>query len=217
MCLYYDPHSLNSYKVRLLLGHLQISYEERVIDLLKDENHSPEFRRVSFTGQVPLLRLQDGSYLAESNAILLHLAEGSDLLIGTSRLRVLEWLFFEQCQLQASIKRLYSLLVFWGVPEADLKGVDDSRRRSVRALAVLEQQLANYDFLVGNTYSIADIALFAYAHVAPTVGVNLAQFPSIPAWMDRIRAQPNHVTPPGPPPPTRQRVDRRPIQLRYGR
>ena len=185
----------NGYKVRLLLAQLDIHYELQLVDIMDGATRSPEFLAINPNGRIPVLLLDDGTALAESNAILCYLAEGSAFWPAgrVARARVLQWLFFEQ----------YSHEPYVATPRFIVRHLPaDSPRRAElparlaqgrAAFAVLEQQLARTAFLVGNDYTIADIGLYAYSHVAEQGGHDLAGLPNVRGWLARVAAQPRHV------------------------
>lgn len=190
MLIFYDaPVSANTYKVRLLLAQLGIAHEVARLDLLKGEVRSAEFRRKNPFGRVPFI-VEDGFSLAESNAILLYLARGSPLLPADARTQALiqQWMFFEQNQseLAFGLPRIWKKL---GIETAQAV-YDHYTPRAVSALKLLERHLTSRQWLVGENYSVADIALFAYTHLAPEAGHDLSRFPGVSAWLDRVRAQP---------------------------
>jgi glutathione S-transferase len=190
MLTFYDAAvSGNTYKVRLLLRQLGVPHERVVLDLPAGKIRTPEFRQVNPFGRVPYV-VEDGFGLAESNAILLYLARGSKLLPSGAREQALiqQWMFFEQNQVELSI----------GLPRAWKKfGIEQHpsvlehyQPRAVSALKVLERHLAKRDWFVGEAYSVADIAMFAYTHMAPEAGHDLARVPAVSAWLQRVRDQP---------------------------
>jgi glutathione S-transferase len=193
--LYDNLISGNGYKVRLLLSQLGQTFERVEVDVFKGETRTPEFLAINPNGRIPTLRLEDGSYLAESNAILCYLAEGSAFWPAERKARAetLQWLFFEQYSHEPYI----AVLRFWAhLPELTAQQRAERPGRKARgeaALAVMEQHLAARDFFVGARYGIADIALYAYTHVAEEGGFDLAPYPAVRAWLDRIAAQPGHV------------------------
>ena len=193
----YDFHdSGNGYKVRLLLGQLGIPYECVEVDILTGKSRTPEFLAINVNGRVPVLELEDGRHLAESNALLFYLAEGTPFLPAErwARAQVMQWMFFEQYSHEPNI----ATSRFW------LRHTDfDSHRRrryaeklkdGVAALQVMEKHLAGHAFFVAERYTIADIALYAYTHVADEGGFDLSPFPAIRAWLERVKAQPGHKT-----------------------
>src|SRR3989441_9011310 len=190
MLTFYDaPVSGNTYKVRLLLRQLAIPHEAVRLGLLGGEVRAKEFRKVNPFGRVPFI-VEDGFALAESNAILLYLGRGSRLLPGDVRAQglVQQWMFFEQNQVETALG-LPRLWRKFGV-EQDPALFEHYRPRAVAALKVLERHLAHRDWVVGDAYSVADVALFAYSQMPPDGGDELGQFPAVSAWMDRVSAQP---------------------------
>ncbi len=201
MKLYDVIFSGNGYKVRLALAFLQIPYELVEVDILAGASRTPEFLEKNPNGRVPVLELDDGTCLAESNAILFYLAEGTPLLpLGRlQRARVLQWMFFEQYSHEPYIAT--SRFLRQHRQQCDEVLADIARRRApgLAALAVMERYLAGRDFFVGDAFSIADIALYAYTHVAPEGGFELDPYPNLRAWLDRVRSQARHVTMEAPP------------------
>jgi len=193
--LYDYPESGNAYKVRLLLTQLGLPFERILIDILKGETRTPEFLAKNPNRRIPLLEWPDGRRLAESNAILFHLAEGSAFLPKDPwrRALVLQWLFFEQYSHEPYI----AVVRFWhfaGLVEKNRAAIPAKMEGGYHALGVMEQHLANHDFFVGEQYSIADIALFAYTHVAAEGGFDLGDFPALRAWLSRVAEQPDHIS-----------------------
>jgi glutathione S-transferase len=190
MLIFYDaPLSGNTYKVRLLLKQLAIPHEAIRLDLLAGAVRTPEYRKVNPFGRVPFIA-EDGFSLGESNAILLYLARGSKLLTADARAQALvqQWMFFEQNQVELAIglPRIWKKL---GI-EQHASVFEHYKPRAVSALKVLERHLAQHPWFVGDAYSVADISLFAYTQLAPDAGHDLAQFPSVSAWLQRVREQP---------------------------
>jgi glutathione S-transferase len=194
--LYSMQRSGNSYKVRLALAQLRIPYRLVEIDILKGESRTPEFLAMNPSGQVPLLEVAPGRYIAESNAILWHLVSGS-LLRPQDRIdraAALQWMFFEQHSLEPNIGAAY----FWlalvrGGRELHEHALEDWMEQGYRALTVMEKHLGKHRFFVADRYTVADIALFAYTHVAHLCDYDLSHFPAIGAWLERVAAEPDHV------------------------
>lgn len=185
----------NCYKVELLLKQLAIPYRWIEVDSSRGETRTPYFLAMNPNGKIPLLELEPGRYLAESNAILCFLAEGSSLLPDDrwQRAQVLQWLFFEQYSHEpyVAVARYIRIWLAADHPrQADVPGLIE---RGNAALAVMERQLQSQPFLVECGYSIADIALYAYSHAAADAGFDLAAFPAIRAWLERVREQPQHL------------------------
>ena len=189
---YFD--SGNGYKARLALAQLAIPYRLIAVDIDKGETRTPEFLAMNPNGRIPLLALENGAYLAESNAILCYLAEGTALMPGDAlaRAQILQWLFFEQYSHEPNIATARYWLRHGLMTPAREPLFAQKRLAGYAALAVMENHLATRDFFVG-AYSIADIALYAYTHVAEQGEFDLARFPSVTAWLARVRAQPGHV------------------------
>jgi len=186
----------NCYKVRLALTQLRVPYNLIEIDILKGESRTPEFLAKNPNGQVPLLEVAPGRYLAESNAILWHLVSGSRLrpMDRIDRAEALQWMFFEQHSIEPNLGAAY----FWlalvrGGRELQQHALEDWMQEGYRALGVMEKHLATRRFFAADRYSIADIALYAYTHLAHKCDYDLATFPAVRAWLDRVAAQPNHV------------------------
>ncbi|MCM2313212.1 MAG: glutathione S-transferase family protein [Steroidobacteraceae bacterium] len=186
----------NGYKVRLVLRQLGLPYELVELDIKRGATRTPEFLAKNPNGRIPLLEIPGLGYLAESHAIISYLAEGSALVPATKldRARLWQWLCFEQYNLEPNIGTARFWIASLQKTEAELgEKLVEKRRNGHAALAVLEQGLDGRDFLVGDRYSLADIALYAYTHVAPEGGFDLAPYPAIRAWCDRVAAQPGHV------------------------
>jgi glutathione S-transferase len=193
MLLYNNMLSGNCYKVRLLFAHLGIDYERQELDVVDRSNRLHVLGDLNPALRVPTLVFDDGRSLAESGAIIFHFAQGSDYLPEDAfeRAQVLQWLFFEQYSLEPHIAvlRFYELA---GI-HAPTAEVQAKRAAGVLALEALESHLGGRDFLVGEGYTIADIALFAYTHVAPEGGFSLQAYPAVRRWITRVAAQPGHI------------------------
>jgi glutathione S-transferase len=193
--LYDDPISGNGDKVRLLLGRLGRDYEYVPVDVTKGATRRPSFLALNPNGRIPLLRLDDGSHLAESNAILVYLAEGTRFWPADrlGRAQALQWMFFEQYSHEPAI----AVARYWRhLPEMDetqARRLPELDARGHAALGVMEGHLASRDFFVDAGFGVADIALYAYTHVADEGGFDLAGYPNVRAWLDRVAAQPGHV------------------------
>jgi glutathione S-transferase len=192
--LYDYLESGNGYKVRLLLRQLGVPFERVEVDILSGGSRTAEFLRRNPNGRIPVLELGDGTCLAESNAIQWYLAEGTRFLPDdrVGRAQVLQWMFFEQYSHEPYI----AVLRFWrhaGLIERRRDAVPEKRERGYQALGVMEQHLAERRFFVDERYTIADIALYAYTHVAGEGGFELDGYPAVRAWLERVRAQPGHV------------------------
>ncbi|HWE12286.1 MAG TPA: glutathione S-transferase family protein [Solirubrobacteraceae bacterium] len=193
MLLYDSAVSGNCYKVRLLLNKRGIAYERRELSVFDRSDRPEVLGGLNPALRVPTLVLDDGRTLAESNAILFYLADGTEYLPADpfERAQVLQWLFFEQYDHEPNI----AVARFWELadihpPAAELEA---KRRAGERALRALETHLSDRRFLVADRYTIADIALYAYTHVAPEGGFGLEPFPSVRDWLARVAAQPGHI------------------------
>jgi glutathione S-transferase len=186
----------NGYKARLLLAQLGVPFERVEYDIDRAETRTPEFLRMNPNGRVPVLELEDGRFLPESNAILFYLADGTPYLPDErfGRAQVLRWAFFEQYSLEPNIASpRYWITHNLPMTEERRVTLEPKRKLGYAALGVMEGHLKDCEFFVGNRYSIADIALYAYTHVADEGGFYLSHFPSINAWLERVAAQPGHV------------------------
>ena len=195
MHLYDYWESGNGYKVRMLLHRPGLPFERTELDILKDETRTPGFLAMNPNGRIPFLVLGDGTGLAESNAIQWYLAEGTPWLPQDrlGRARVLQWMFFEQYSHEPFI----AVLRFWHFSgKLAEHGADEIAAKQVgghAALGVMESHLAEREFFVGERESIADLALYAYTHVAEEGGFDLAAYPAIASWLERIAASAGHV------------------------
>ena len=195
MLLYNSPVSGNCYKVRLLAAHLGLPLELRELDVVDRSNRADVLGDLNPALRVPTLVLDDGRPIAESGAILWYLGEGSRFVPQDpyARAQVLQWMFFEQYDHEPAIALVRFWLVYSGRPEAYADRVDERRNAGHRALAAMERHLENRDWFVGDTMTLADIALYGYTHVADEGGFDLAAYPAVRAWLDRVAAQPGHV------------------------
>ncbi len=194
MLLYNSQVSGNCYKVRLIAAHLGLQYERREVDVIDRSNRAELLRELNPALRVPTLVLDDGHALAESNAILWYLARDSSYLPDDEfqRAKVLQWLFFEQYSHEPYI----AVVRFWvAVAKAppSQQELDAKRAGGNAALQAMERHLAEHQFLVAGRYTIADIALYAYTHVAEEGGFDLTGLPAVRAWLARVAEQPGHV------------------------
>ncbi len=189
--LYGMSDSGNCYKPQLALEQLGIAY--RWVEVR--DTRTPEFLAKNANGKVPLLELEDGSFLAESNAILWYLAEDTELAPAgrLGRARALQWMFFEQYSHEPYVAVARSIVRHTPVASPRRAELPRLRERGHQALGVMEGHLAREPYFVGGAYSIADIALFAYTHCAEDGGIELAPYPAIRAWLRRMHAQPGFV------------------------
>ncbi|MEZ2222870.1 glutathione S-transferase family protein [Rhizobium sp. RCC_161_2] len=188
LTLYDYLPSQNGWKARLLFGLLNIPYQSRLVSIFEGGGRTDAFLDLSPAGGIPVLELEDGRAIAESNAILAYLAEGTPFFPSEryQRAKVMQWLFFEQYHVEPVI----GTLRFWtltGRLELNQAMVAAKRAAGARALAALERGLADTPFLVGNEFTIADIAVYAYGHRAEDCGFTLTDYPALAAWFDRLR------------------------------
>jgi glutathione S-transferase len=195
--LYTMQRSGNSYKVRLALALLDIPYRAIEVDILRGESRTPEFLAKNPNGQVPLLEVAEGRYLAESNAILWYLAIGSSLAPEDrlDRADAMQWMFFEQHALEPNIGAAY----FWlslvkGGRELHSYSLEDWMERGYRALQVMEDHLATRSYFAADMLTVADIALYGYTHLAEQCDYDLSAFSAIRTWLRRIEREPRFVT-----------------------
>jgi glutathione S-transferase len=195
LTVYGMKSSGNCYKVELLLEQLGRPYRWVEIDSAAGQTRTAEYLAMNPNGKVPLLEAGPGRYLAESNAILCYLADGSPLLPQDSWLRAqaLQWLFFEQYSHEPYIAVARFICRWLGPDHPRHAELPRLHERGAQALAVMEQHLAHQPFFAGDAYSVADIALFAYTHAAADGGFDLSVYPQVGRWLDRVRAQPEFV------------------------
>jgi len=193
--IYGDKRSGNCYKLELLTSILELQHEWIDVDILKGETRSAWFLEKSPNGKIPILELNDGRVLSESNAIMHYLAANSSL-IPTSQFSfasLLQWQFFEQYSHEPYIAVARYINIYLGMPEARRAEFESKQAGGYRALAVMEAQLKNTPFLLGDTLSLADISLFAYTHVAHEGGFDLSAYPAIRNWISLIQSQKGFV------------------------
>jgi len=189
----------NAYKVRLLLAHLAVPFRRIDYDVTTGETRTPAFLALNPNGRIPVIEFDDGRVLAESNAILCYFAEETPYLPTDrfQRAQALQWLFFEQYSHEPFIAvARYWRHYIWDQVQGDAAkeaALAEKMERGHQALALMEQHLEDRAFLVGDSYSIADIALYAYSHVADEGGFELAGYPALRRWLDRVADQPGHV------------------------
>jgi glutathione S-transferase len=185
----------NGYKVRLTLRWLGIPFEYREIDILKGESREPSFLAMNPFGQIPVLELDDGTLLRESSAIVVYLAEGTPLLPHDKllRARVLEWMGFEQTHVDGVISRARFRRTFPDAIPTREEEFAAWHAEGHEALRVLDSHLSRRTFLVDDRYTLADIVLYAYTHVAEEGGFELARYDSLRGWFARVEAQPGYV------------------------
>ncbi len=185
----------NGYKVRLLLTQLGIPFERVDLDLDRGETRTAEFLAKNPNGRIPTLELESGDCLPESDAILFYLAEGTTYLSAErlERARTLQWMFFEQYSHEPYIAVCRHLLQHLEMTPEREAMLRERRPKGYDALRVMEGHLGRHDYFVGERYSIADIALYAYTHVAGEGGFDLSGFPAIGDWLQRVQSQPGHI------------------------
>lgn len=193
MLLYNNAVSGNCYKVRLICAHLGIPLELRELDVLDRSNRPEVIGHLNPALRVPVLVLDDGRPLVESNAIIGYLAEGTEYVSEDpyDRARILGWQFFEQYEIEPNIAVARFFRLFDVEASDELLHLKQSGGK--KALSALERGLADRQWLVGGRYSIADISLYAYTHVAGEGGFDLDPYPAIRAWIERVAAQPGHI------------------------
>ena len=194
--LYSMQRSGNCYKVRLALRQLRLPYSLVEIDILTGESRTPEFLAKNPDGHVPLLEVAPNRYLPESNAILWYIAGGTPLAPEDriDRAEALQWMFFEQHSLEPNIGAAWFwLTLIKGGRELQHHAIENWMEKGYRALKVMETHLRTHDFFAADRYTIADIALFAYTHVAHECDFDLTTFPAIRAWLKRVVEQPHHI------------------------
>ena len=192
--LYDYPASPNCYKVRLALAELGLEYERVPVDIFGGDTLNPDFAAKSPGLTTPVLEIAEGEYLPESNAILLYLTEGTDLLPGdkVERAHVYRWLFFEQSRVVPFVGGLrFSLGT--GRLQAGSEEAAKQLKLALGVTGVVEGHLQGHDWFVGDRFTVADICLYGYLHAAGDAGVDLGAFPAVYAWLDRVRERPAHV------------------------
>ncbi|MGA9853650.1 MAG: glutathione S-transferase family protein [Gammaproteobacteria bacterium] len=193
--LYGMSGSGNCYKPKLLLTQLGIPFVWIEKDTRKGETRTPDYLAMNANGRVPLLEITSGQYLAESNAMLCYLAEHTPNLPGDrwQRAQVMQWLFFEQYSHEPYVAVARFIMKYLPSDHERRSELPRLHERGYQALAVMEQHLARNEFFVGQRYSIADIALYAYTHVADEGGFDLARYAAVRSWLDKVRSQSGYV------------------------
>ncbi|MEQ8516352.1 MAG: glutathione S-transferase family protein [Chromatocurvus sp.] len=195
MKIYGDSRSGNCYKVQLVCAFLQLQHEWVHIDVLSGDTRTPDFQAMNPNGKIPVLGLADGRFLWESNAILNYLASGTSLL-PTDRYafaQVLQWQFFEQYSHEPYIAVARFIAQYLGMPEDRREEYDSKHPGGYNALDVMEHALEGSAYLVGESMTTADISLYAYTHVAHEGGFDLAGYPAIRRWLERMAASPGYI------------------------
>ena len=188
--------SQNGYKIRLLLHHLGKAYRTKLVSIFEGAGQAPDYLAINPTGAVPAIMLEDGRVLAESNAILQYLAEGTPFLPEDrfERAKVAQWLSFEADYVQSSIGTLRHWVLTGKVARRPAELVAMKQSASRKALEILDRELATRDFVAGDAYTIADMSVYAYANLAEDAGIALAPYPRFQQWVERVRAQPGFQT-----------------------
>ena len=191
MKIYGDVNSGNCYKVKLVAEQVKCAYEWIAVDILNGETKTPAFTTLNPAGKIPVLITNEGDLLAESNAIIWYLAKGTKLLPDDhfDQAKILQWLFFEQYMHEPYIATARFIQRYLGNPESRQEELQAKRKKGYEAIAVMEGHLSCHDFFVGDAYSIADVALFAYTHVAEEGGFSLTDTPHIRRWIDQVSKQ----------------------------
>jgi glutathione S-transferase len=193
--LYDYLDSGNGYKIRLLLAQLQQPYRYIELDIMRGETRTPEFLAKNPNGRIPTIELEDGRYLAESDAILWYFGEGSAFVPAEryARAQVLQWMFFEQYSHEPNVATPRFIVRHLGPDSPRRAELPQRLARGHEALAVMEAHLRRRSYFVGDRYSIADMALYAYTHVAEDGGLMLEPYGAVRAWLSRVAAEPRHV------------------------
>jgi glutathione S-transferase len=190
-----DMLSGNCYKVKLLMQFVGIPHEWVHVDILANETHTVDFKRMNPNTRIPVVILEDGRYLWESNAILNYFAEGTDFLPPGKyeRAKVLQWQFFEQYSHEPYIATARYINKYLGLPKEREAEYHDKQTGGHKALAVMDQHLAANKFFVGSNPTIADISLYAYTHVAHEGGFDLSAYPHIHRWFTDFERIPGYI------------------------
>ena len=185
----------NGYKARLLLTQLGIPFQRIEYDILQGETRTPAFLKMNRNGRIPVLEMEDGTFLAESNAIIHHLAEGTPFLPSEPfpRAQVMQWMFFEQYSHEPNIATVRHWLIHLEMNDVQRAVLPQKQEAGHAAFQVMEEHLRERAFFVGERYSIADIALYAYTHVAHEGDFDLGSYHAVGAWLERVRGQPSYI------------------------
>lgn len=196
MRVYGDIRSGNCYKIHVLLSWLQQPFEWVHVDILAGESQTEAFRQKNPNGKIPVLELDDGRTLSESNAILNYLADGTRFLPNDAwqRARALQWQFFEQYSHEPYIAVARYIALYLGLPDERRAEYEAKQAGGNKALSVMNEHLSAHPFFVGSGPTVADIALYAYTHVAGDGGFDLSRYPAVAQWCARIEALPHHKT-----------------------
>ena len=193
--LYEFPTSGNCYKIRLAMSLLAFDYERITVDITKGESRTEAFLKLNANGRVPVLQTEDGHYLPESNAALWYLAYGTGLLPPDrlEQAQVLQWMCFEQYSHEPFIATSRYWISILNAADEYKEQLEEKKPKGYAALDVMEGHLKQHDFFVGETFSIADIALYAYTHVAHEGGFDLSNYSAVKAWFKRIESTPDYI------------------------
>ncbi len=185
----------NGYKVRLLLTQLGIQFQRVELEIFKGESRTPQFLVQFPNGRIPAVEFDDGRTLFESNAIMCYFADGTRFMPADrfERAQVLQWMFFEQYSHEPNIATIRSWLHYAGINDERRAVLESKRKLGYDALGVMESHLKDRKWFVGERYSIADIALYAYTHVADEGGFDMSLYSAIRAWLERVRTEPGHI------------------------
>lgn len=195
MKIYADIQSGNCYKIKLLTSLLSIEHEWIHMDILANETLTEDFLKKNQNGKIPLLELDDGRFLSESNAILNYLASNTELLPNDRFInaKIQQWQFFEQYSHEPFIAVARYIAKYLGLPDDRKADYESKQKGGHKALQVMEAQLQKTPYLVGNELTTADVSLYGYTHVAHEGGFNLLEYPAIQKWLNRIQAHPKYM------------------------
>jgi glutathione S-transferase len=193
--LYNSPVSGNCFKVRLLAAHLGLPLDLRELDVVDRSNRREVLGELNPALRVPTLVLDDGRPLAESGAIIWYLGDGTRFVPEDAyrRAQVLQWLFFEQYEVEPTLAVVRFLVAFSGKADQYADVIEQKTKAGYKALAAMEGHISGQDWFVGDAITLADIALYAYTHVAPEGGIELESYPAVRAWLARVAAEPGHI------------------------
>ncbi|HEN9521661.1 TPA: glutathione S-transferase family protein [Acinetobacter baumannii] len=196
MIIYGDVDSGNCYKIKLLLSLLNINHRWIHVDILNKDTQTAEFLSLNPNGKIPVLVLDDGRVLSESNAILGYLAEGTELIPADPymKAKMYQWMFFEQYSHEPFIAVARFINKYLGLPSERIEEYHKLQPKGHKALSIMNKALVGHDYLVGSKFTIADIALYAYTHVAEEGGFDLKLYPNIQEWCQRIQKYPKYMS-----------------------
>lgn len=194
--VYGDIQSGNCYKIKLLLALLNVEHQWCHVDILKNESQTPEYLAKNPNGKIPLLELENGEFIAESNAILNYLADDTSFLPSDklARAKILQWQFFEQYSHEPYIAVARFINKYLALPDDRLAEYQSKQAGGHKALAVMETQLSKTPYLIGDSITIADISLYGYTHVANEGGFDLSNYPAISRWIKNIQTQKHYLS-----------------------